>query len=308
LQTAITAVAFLISESISRTPVGIEIVDETTQKPSLDWRDWPAIAITAFMAIGMIAIPLVLVLVKAFTFEGALSLQNFENLAGRGDRDLLNISVGAATLNTLRNVAISTTLASVLGILIAYLLSRSLKSKRSRVTNRAIDVLFLIPIGISSVVLGFGYLITFGSGAFPLRESWLIVPIVQALMSLPLVVRIVYPALASIGPEHREAAALAGASTSQTWWRIEAGIIRPVLLTAIGFSIIAGIGEFGAASLLAYGDQATLPTVLFALISRPGEQNFGMAMAVCAILIAMTFILVLAVSARKPRRRSLVVQ
>lgn len=308
LQTAITALAFLISESISRTPVGIEIVDETTRKPRLDLRDWPAIAVTGFMAIGVIAIPLLLVLVKAFTFDGALSLQNFENLAGRGDRDLLNISVGAATLNTLRNVAISTSIATGVGILIAYLLSRSLKSRKSRITHRAIDVLFLIPIGISSVVLGFGYLITFGAGAFPLRESWLIVPIVQALMSLPLVVRIVYPALVSIGSEHREAAAISGASTSQTWWRIEAGMIRPVLLTAIGFSVIAGIGEFGAASLLAYGDQATLPTVLFALISRPGEQNFGMAMAVCAILIAMTFILVLAVSARKPRRRSLVAQ
>jgi thiamine transport system permease protein len=308
LQTAITAIAFLISETISRTPVGIEIVDETTRKPRLDLRDWPAIAVTGFMAIGVIAIPLLLVLVKAFTFEGALSFQNFENLAGRGERDLLNISVGLATVNTLRNVAISTSIATGVGILIAYLLSRSLKSRKSRITHRTIDVLFLIPIGISSVVLGFGYLITFGAGAFPLRQSWLIVPIVQALMSLPLVVRIVYPALVSIGLEHREAAAISGASTSQTWWRIEAGMIRPVLLTAIGFSIIAGVGEFGAASLLAYGDQATLPTVLFALISRPGEQNFGMAMAVCAILIALTFTLVLAVSARKPRRRSLVAQ
>ena len=308
LQTAITAIAFLISESISRTPVGIEIVDETTQKPNLDWRDWPAIGITAFMAIGMIAIPLVLVLVKAFTFEGALSFQNFENIAGRGDRDLLNISVGAATLNTLRNVAISTVIAMTLGVLISYLLSRSLRSRKSKATHRVIDVLFLIPIGISSVVLGFGYLITFGSGPLPLRESWLVVPIVQSLMALPLVVRIVYPALVSIGTEHREAAAIAGASASQTWWSIEAGIIRSVILTAAGFAMIAGIGEFGAASLLAYGDQATLPTVLYALISRPGEQNFGMAMAVCAILIAMTFILVLAVSARNPRRRSLVAQ
>ena len=304
LQTAITAIAFLVSESISRTPVGIEIVDETTQKPSLDWRDWPVVLITAFMAIGMIAIPLALVMVKAFTFDAQLSLQNFINLSGRGDRNLLNISVGEATINTLRNVVISTTISLILGVLIAYLLSRSLRSRKSRVTHRAIDVLFLIPIGISSVVLGFGYLITFGAGAFPLRESWLVVPIVQALMSLPLVVRIVYPALVSIGTEHREAAALSGATASQTWWSIEAGIIRPVILTAAGFAMIAGIGEFGAASLLAYGDQATLPTVLYALISRPGEQNFGMAMAVCAILIALTFTLVLAVSARKPRRRS----
>jgi thiamine transport system permease protein len=308
LQSAITAVAFLISQSITKDPIGVELVDETTRKPSLDWRDWPAIAITALMAIGMIAIPLALVMVKAFTFDSQLSLQNFINLAGRGDRNLLNISVSEATLNTLRNVAVSTAISVSLGLLVAYLLSRSLRSRRSRVTNRAIEVLFLIPIGISSVVLGFGYLITFGSGILPLRESWLVVPVVQALMALPLVIRIVYPALVSIGTEHREAAALSGATASQTWWSIEAGIIRPVIFTAAGFAMIAGIGEFGAASLLAYGNEATLPTVLYALISRPGEQNFGMAMAVCAILIALTFTLVLAVSARKPRRRSLVAQ
>jgi thiamine transport system permease protein len=122
-------------------------------------------------------------------------------------------------------------------------------------------------------------------------------------MALPLVIRLIYPALISIGKEHREAASLAGANSRQTWWHIEAGIIRNVILTAIGFALIAGIGEFGAASLLAFGDQATLPTVLFALISRPGEINYGMAMAVCAIMIVLTFVLVFSVSARKPRRR-----
>ncbi|MFM2023291.1 MAG: hypothetical protein RIR89_683, partial [Actinomycetota bacterium] len=56
-------------------------------------------------------------------------------------------------------------------------------------------------------------------------------------------------------------------------------------------------------SLLAYGDQATLPTVLYALISRPGETNYGMAMAVSAIMIVLTFVLVFSSSARIPRRR-----
>ncbi|MFM2352054.1 MAG: hypothetical protein RL096_535, partial [Actinomycetota bacterium] len=127
----------------------------------------------------------------------------------------------------------------------------------------------------------------------------------QALMATPLVVRIIYPALASIGSDHREAAALAGAGSSQTWWHIEVGIIRNVIMTAIGFAVVASIGEFGAASLLAYGDQATLPTVLYALISRPGSTNYGMAMAVTAILILLTFALVSAVTFRKkPRRHS----
>jgi thiamine transport system permease protein len=302
LQTAITVLAFSISESLAKHPIGIEQVDESTDKPAVDKRDWPAAAITGLVVIALVSIPLLVVLVKAFSVDGVLSLDNFLNLTGRGERDLLNISVWQATLNTLRNVLISATVAVALGALISYLLSRSLLSRRARFSNRLFDLLFLVPIGISSVVLGFGYLVTFGEGPLPLRSSWLVLPIVQSIMALPLVVRIIYPALISIGSEHREAAALAGANSRQTWWSIEVGIIRNVIFTAIGFALIAGIGEFGAASLLAYGDQATLPTVLYALISRPGGQNFGMAMAVCAILIVLTFVLVFSVSSRTLRR------
>jgi len=303
LQTAITVLAFAVSEKIAKHPIGIEQVDESTDKPAVDKRDWLALAITGLAVVGLVLIPLLTVLFKAFTVDGGPSLENFINLAGRGERELLNISVGQATMNTLRNVFISASVAVVLGTLISYLLSRSLRSRRARLSNRVFDLLFLIPIGISSVVLGFGYLVTFGDGPLPLRSSWLVIPVVQSLMALPLVVRIIYPALISIGSDHREAAALAGANSRQTWWSIEVGIIRNVIFTAIGFALIAGIGEFGAASLLAYGDQATLPTVLYALISRPGGQNFGMAMAVCAILIVLTFVLVFSVSSRTLRRQ-----
>ena len=305
LQTLLTVVAFGVAESISKNPIGLEQVDETAQKPQLDRRDWFAAVLTGLIVAGLIALPLITVLIKAFTVGDGFGLDNFINLAGRGERDLLNISVGKATLNTLRNVSISATISVSLGTLVAYLLSRDRRSKRSRVFNRVLDVLFLLPVGISSVVLGFGYLITFGSGWLPIRASWLVVPLVQALMAMPLAIRLIYPALVSIGSDHREAAALAGANASQTWWQIETGIIRNVLLTAIGFACVASIGEFGAASLLAYGDQATLPSVLYALISRPGDTNFGMAMAVCAILILITFVLVMLVSSQKPRRSRL---
>lgn len=303
LQTAITVIAFSISESIAKHPIGIEQVHESMRRPKLDLRDWPVVAVTGVTVLGLITTPMLVLLAKAFTFDGVISLQNFINLSGRGDRELLNISVWQATLNTLRNVAISASIAVGLGSLVSYLLSRSHRTRRARFANQILDLLFLIPVGISSVVLGFGYLITFGGGLLPIRSSWLVVPIVQALMALPLVIRLIYPALISIGAEHREAASLAGANSRQTWWHIESGIIRNVILTAIGFALIAGIGEFGAASLLAFGDQATLPTVLFALISRPGALNYGMAMAVSAILILLTFILVFSVSAQRPRRR-----
>jgi thiamine transport system permease protein len=147
---------------------------------------------------------------------------------------------------------------------------------------------FLLPLGVSSVVLGFGFLFSFDASWFPLRSSWLIVPLAQALIALPMVIRLVQPALVSIGREPIEQAQLDGATSWQIWRFIESRMVRGVLLTSFGFAAIISIGEFGTSSFLANGSQATIPTLLFRLISRPGDQNYGMAMAVSAILIVLT--------------------
>jgi thiamine transport system permease protein len=73
-------------------------------------------------------------------------------------------------------------------------------------------------------------------------------------------------------------------------------MIKGVLLTSLGYAAIISIGEFGASTFLAYGSEGTIPTLLFRLIARPGEQNYGMAMAVSAILIVFVWALILLLS------------
>jgi thiamine transport system permease protein len=73
-------------------------------------------------------------------------------------------------------------------------------------------------------------------------------------------------------------------------------------LTSLGYAAIISLGEFGASSFLANGSQATIPTMLFRLISRPGEQNYGMAMAVSAILILLSFLVTYQVT-RLPKEK-----
>jgi thiamine transport system permease protein len=153
------------------------------------------------------------------------------------------------------------------------------------------------------VVLGFGYLITFGGEPLALRQSWLVVPLVQALITMPLVVRITYSALATLGKTTREAASNAGADTWQIWRFIETPNIRPAIATALGFALLSSIGEFGSSVLLAYSDQATLPVVLMRLISRPGEQNFAMAMATSVLIVLLVVALVAASELARSRRR-----
>ena len=281
VQTVITAAAFLIGSSLAKGTVGLEQVFEGAPKPKVDLRGLPSTLLTAVIVVGLLLMPMLLVLVEAFKVRDGLGLQNFFNLSTRGARDLLNISVLDAAGNSIRNMVVAAGIAFGLGTLISWLLVRT--------RQKVLDLVFLVPLGVSSVVLGFGFLVSFYADWFPLRSSWLIVPLAQALIALPMVIRLVFPALISIGKEPIEQASLDGASPFQIWRFIESGMIKGVLLTALGYAAIISVGEFGASSFLAYGSEGTIPTLLYRLIARPGEQNYGMAMAVSAILIVFVW-------------------
>ncbi len=295
-QTLLSVAVFAISTTGSRSRIGFDVQDIDDGKKPIDRRDLAVVLIT-WVSILLTLAPLALILHRAFTDKtGAPTLDYFAALGTNGARHLLDITLGQAALNSLRNVVVATILAGIVGTLVAYLLSRKSKSKGMRIATRALDIVFLLPLGVSTIVLGFGYLLTFGSGWLPLRSSWLVVPLVQGLMALPLVVRIVLPALQSASDELAEQASTDGASDRVTFFRVELPMAREAVTAAFGYAAVVSIGEFGAASLLAYGDQATLPTVLYQLVSRPGGDNYGMAMAMSAIVIALTYAVVFASS------------
>ena len=294
VQTLITALAFIVGTKLAKGSFGLEQVFEGSHKPKIDRRDLSAVVVSAVIWVGLLAMPLILVLVEAFNVKGAFGFENFANLATRGARDLLNITFVEAAGNSIRNMAIAAVIAFGLGTLISWLLART--------RYRSLDLIFLVPLGVSSVVLGFGFLISFDAEWFPLRSTWLIVPLAQALIALPMVIRLVYPALVSIGKEPIEQAQLDGATSWQTWRFIQSKMIRGLLGTALGFAAIISLGEFGASSFLANGSQATVPTLLYRLIARPGEQNYGMAMAVSAILIVLSALVVYLLS-RVPKEK-----
>jgi len=64
---------------------------------------------------------------------------------------------------------------------------------------------------------------------------------------------------------------------------------RP-LLAATGFAFAVSLGEFGATSFLARPERPTLPVVIYELISRPGADNYGMALAASVVLALATVV------------------
>ena len=283
IQTALTAVAFIAFYRFGKPSLGLVEGGNAPDRKSLNRRDWPAALLTLGTVVLLILAPLTAVTSKAFLVDGAWSLTNFAHLSSFGARDVLSITVGQAALNSIRNLLIASALAMLVGTRVSYLLAQPTTSPLVR---RICDTLFQLPVGISSVVLGLGYLVTFSDGHFPLRSSWLAIPLVQALIAAPLVIRLVYPAIATLDHDLTQGAQTEGANAEQVWWLIQAPILSGALRTAVGYVALISLGEFGAASFLVYGDQGTLPTVLYQLMTRPGDQNYGMAMATSALLIA----------------------
>ncbi len=145
----------------------------------------------------------------------------------------------------------------------------------------------MLPLGVSAVTVGFGFLITLdrplGLGV-DLRSSGWLVPIAQAVVAIPLVIRTVLPVLRAIDPRQREVAATLGASPLRVALTIDWALALRGLGLAAGMAFAVSLGEFGATSFLSRPETATLPIVIFRLISKPGAENYGMALAASVIL------------------------
>jgi thiamine transport system permease protein len=240
-------------------------------------RDLPAVIMTLLVTIGFVVFPLFSIVWRSFHFEGHATVGNFLRLGSYGARNALSISLSQAFANSVRNALVSLVISLGIGLLLAFLLLRT--------RSHLLGLIFQLPLGISPVVIGLGYLITFPDGIFPLRSSWLVTPLAQSMVLIPLVLQIVIPAMHGIGQELKDSAQVDGCDDSIYWWTIQIPLARKAIRLAAIYVIVVSMGEFGAANFLAYGDQATLPTVLYQLISHPGAINYGMALAASTFLI-----------------------
>ena len=119
----------------------------------------------------------------------------------------------------------------------------------------ALDGLFMLPLGVYAVTLGFGFLITLDEPPLDLRDSPLLVPMAQALVALPLVVRTLAPVLGGIDDRQRQAAASLGASPLRALLTVDLPVVWKPMLAAGGFAFAVSLGEFGATSFLARDDR-----------------------------------------------------
>lgn len=294
LQLAAIAAMLVASSRLERRAAGVR--SYATEAAALHRpRGWErgALALTLGSAALYLGAPLAFLAARSVDTPGGVGLVHYRAL-GRETPALL-----VAPWHAITNSLVFAGTAAAIAIVVGAATAIGLSTLRPGTP----DTLALLPLGVSAVMLGFGFLIAFDEPPLDIRGSWWLVPAAQSLVAAPFVVRILVPALRSIEPRLRDAAAVLGASPRRTWREIDLPLVSRPLGIAAGFAFAIALGEFGATLFLSRSDAPTLPVAIFRFLARPGAENQGTAAALAVCLAALTLVVALVVERASGERR-----
>ncbi|MDG9692142.1 iron ABC transporter permease [Streptomyces sp. DH17] len=275
---AVAAVLAVHAWTVRRRETALRLVDAaTTARRSRGTGQRMLLAGVLVTVAGLILLPLAVLVQRSLDAPGF----GYYRALTRADGGAFLVPPIEAIGNSLQYAVAATAIAVVIGGLAAAALTRRDAGR----FVRGFDALLMLPLGVSAVTVGFGFLIALDEPPLDLRQSWILVPLAQALVGVPFVVRTMLPVLRAVDVRLREAASVLGASPWRVWREVDLPMVRRALLVAAGFAFAVSLGEFGATVFIARPDNPTLPVAVARLLGRPGEMNYGQAMALSTILM-----------------------
>jgi thiamine transport system permease protein len=247
---------------------------------------WLALGLALALLFGVCALPIVAIFIKAF---GALNT---------GAVGLFDAETAAALWNTLRFSALALVMATGLGVLHAF-------AAQASVAWRAAAFL---PFVVSPVTVAFGLLLLYPSwtASLPLLLA------AYAVLAYPFVAKALSAGLDSLPAHLGQAARTLGASPWRCFWRVTLPLLRPALRRGMAFAAATALGEFAVTLFLSRPEWATLTTLIYQRLGRPGQANLDAAMVLACLLMALALAAFLLIEwpasapgpARAPRRAS----
>lgn len=168
--------------------------------------------------------------------------------------------------------------------------------------------LLLVPIFVSPMVMGFGYVVAMGPvgfyslwakdilGFIPWNiYSFTSIVVIAGLTHVPHVYLYASSALKSLGSDVEEAARVTGASPLQVMFNVSLPMITPALAYAGVLVFFLGFEVFGL--VLVLGDpegHMVLATYLYKLTNKLGTPSYHLmaAVAVCLVMVTMPLVMV----------------
>ena len=245
------------------------------------WLQWLLIGIALAFLLLMLVIPLAAVFYEALREGWQTYLESLTNPEAR-----------AAIRLTLIAAAIVVPVNAVLGIAMAWLLTRfDFRGKQLFTT------LLDLPFSVSPVVAGLMFVMLFG--AHTALGGWLEAWGVQIIFAIPgiilatlfvtfpFVARELIPLMQAQGESEEQAALILGANGWQMFWRITLPNIKWALLYGLILTNARAMGEFGAVSVVSghiRGETNTIPLLVEILYN---EYRFTAAFALSSLLAVL---------------------
>ncbi len=263
------------------------------------WRARLLAGVYLALLLGLLVLPLVALISRSLVrvesdSEGYTlhwTLDYYRELGLNRRQSLFFVPPTTAIAVSLIYGLVTVALALMLGLPAAWALANDARS----LLSRAFDPLLMLPLGTSAVTLGLGFIVALDRPPLDLRASPILTPLAHTLVAFPFVVRSLTPALRSIRPRLRQAAAVLGAAPWQVVRHVDLPLIGRALLVAATFAFTISLGEFGATALVARPEYPTIPVMIYRFISQPGALNYGQALALSTILALFTAVAMLAI-------------
>jgi len=169
-----------------------------------------------------------------------------------------------------------------LGTVIAYI-----TNSRKRIAGGLLESAAMLPLGISSIILGLGYIKAFQNLPWDMMGKWYAIAFAHTIIAYPFVIRSTSAVFRKINPRVLQAAMSLGANRWKTFWRVELPLIKPGIIAGATFAFAISIGEINATLMLYNPDLTTLPIAIYRLIS---SYNYFAACALGTVLMGICFL------------------
>lgn len=236
------------------------------------WR-WPISAMVWTVAIVAAVFPLLLLAYQTvMLIDGRFGFDNFtlHYWFGESDPDIAHGEPGVlhndiilgATWNTLRLAFISSIIASLVGLVIGYIVVR----KNGTLVAKLLDQISFTPLLFPSIAMGAMYISMFAESHGPipaLYGTFTLLVVISVVNRLPYSVRTGTSAITQIGSELEEAAEIQGASWTRRFVRIVAPLASSGVISGMMVSFVGIMRELTLIILLITPSTRVLMTVGF---------------------------------------------
>jgi len=250
-------------------------------KPRRRW----IVVTSVIIPVIVVTLPLAATLIRSVSYQGHISFHAWTTVFG-GTLPQLTVSTWRVIGTSLLFSAITALVTVLLALIAAQQMGREWFQYSEQ--HPVLRFITSLPLVVSAATLGFGLVITFNKDPFAWRSHTWLIPVIHALIALPVAIRILEPAVQAIPSSLRDNAALLGASPWRTWLRIDIALLRPALLRSVGIAAAISLGEFGVTSFLTRANSTTMTMAISQLLGRPGALTQQSGYVLASLLIVLT--------------------